>query len=106
MTIAQTRDVALAQSVPLFLKLSGGGCALPGPALHCRTFIRHVSCLAWPCIVLQDVYQTAEAVKAAGGKVVREAGPIPGLNTKITSVLDPDGEWLMVDVTLTRCCWR
>ncbi len=39
----------------------------------------------------QDVYRTADVVKSAGGKVVREPGPIPGLNTKITSVLDPDG---------------
>jgi lactoylglutathione lyase len=42
-------------------------------------------------ISTQDVYKTADAVKVAGGKVVREAGPLPGLGTKITSVLDPDG---------------
>lgn len=32
-----------------------------------------------------------------GGKVVREAGPLPVLNTKITSVVDPDG-WKTVFV--------
>lgn len=38
-----------------------------------------------------DVYKSAEAVRAAGGQVTREPGPLPGLNTKITAVLDPDG---------------
>ena len=45
--------------------------------------------------LLQDVYKSAEAAKAwqaeLGGKVVREAGPLPGLNTKITSITDPGG---------------
>ena len=27
----------------------------------------------------QDVYKTAEAVKAAGGKITREPGPLPGM---------------------------
>lgn len=38
-----------------------------------------------------DVYKTAEVVKLSGGQVVREPGPLPGIGTKITSVLDPDG---------------
>lgn len=38
-----------------------------------------------------DVYKTAEVVKLSGGQVVREAGPLPGLGTKITAILDPDG---------------
>ncbi|PRW33813.1 putative lactoylglutathione chloroplastic [Chlorella sorokiniana] len=42
-------------------------------------------------ISTQDVYKTAEAAKAAGGNVVREPGPVPGIGTKITAVLDPDG---------------
>ena len=52
-------------------------------------------------VAVQDVYKTAEAVQALsselGGKVVREAGPLPGLKTKITSVVDPDG-WKTVFV--------
>ncbi|KAI4985728.1 lactoylglutathione lyase GLX1-like [Hordeum vulgare subsp. vulgare] len=44
-----------------------------------------------------DVYKTAEVVKLSGGKVVREAGPLPGLGTKITAILDPDG-WKSVFV--------
>ncbi|KAK7251545.1 hypothetical protein RIF29_34838 [Crotalaria pallida] len=46
-----------------------------------------------------DVYKTAEAIKLAGvgGKITREPGPIPGINTKITAVLDPDG-WKTVFV--------
>ncbi|KAF5474811.1 lactoylglutathione lyase GLX1-like [Juglans microcarpa x Juglans regia] len=42
-----------------------------------------------------DVYKSAEVVSLVtqelGGKITRPAGPIPGLNTKITSFLDPDG---------------
>lgn len=38
-----------------------------------------------------DVYKTAEAVKLNGGKITREPGPLPGINTKITACLDPDG---------------
>ena len=38
-----------------------------------------------------DVYNTAKLLKEFGGKVTREPGPIPGINTKITAVLDPDG---------------
>lgn len=43
----------------------------------------------------EDVYKSAEVVnhviQELGGKITRQAGPIPGLNTKITSFLDPDG---------------
>ncbi len=28
---------------------------------------------------LQDVYKTQEQIKAAGGKITKEAGPLPGL---------------------------
>uniref|UniRef100_A0A6P4ADG1 Lactoylglutathione lyase n=1 Tax=Ziziphus jujuba TaxID=326968 RepID=A0A6P4ADG1_ZIZJJ len=42
-----------------------------------------------------DVYKSAEVVNVVtqefGGKITRQPGPIPGLNTKITSFLDPDG---------------
>ncbi|KAK9208563.1 hypothetical protein WN944_000921 [Citrus x changshan-huyou] len=44
-----------------------------------------------------DVYKTAEAIKLFGGKVTREPGPLPGINTKITACLDPDG-WKTVFV--------
>lgn len=44
-----------------------------------------------------DVYKTAEAVRQAGGKITREPGPIPGINTKIVACLDPDG-WKTVFV--------
>lgn len=37
------------------------------------------------------MYKTAEAIKLAGGKITREAGPVPGYRTKITSCVDPDG---------------
>lgn len=38
-----------------------------------------------------DVYKTAEAIKLFGGTITREPGPLPGINTKITACLDPDG---------------
>jgi len=44
-----------------------------------------------------DVYKTAAAVREAGGTIVREPGPLPILNTKITACLDPDG-WKSVFV--------
>ncbi|XP_027191799.2 probable lactoylglutathione lyase, chloroplastic [Cicer arietinum] len=44
-----------------------------------------------------DVYKTAEAIKLSKGKVTREPGPLPGINTKITACLDPDG-WKTVFV--------
>ncbi|KAM0939612.1 putative lactoylglutathione lyase [Dioscorea sansibarensis] len=44
-----------------------------------------------------DVYRTAEAIKICGGKIIREPGPLPGINTKITACLDPDG-WKTVFV--------
>ncbi|KAJ0986068.1 hypothetical protein J5N97_004424 [Dioscorea zingiberensis] len=44
-----------------------------------------------------DVYKTAETIKLFGGTVTREPGPLPGINTKITACLDPDG-WKSVFV--------
>ncbi|KAH0718134.1 hypothetical protein KY290_014724 [Solanum tuberosum] len=42
-----------------------------------------------------DVYKSAEVINLVtqelGGKITRQPGSIPGLNTKITSFLDPDG---------------
>ena len=42
-----------------------------------------------------DVYKAADAVKAAGGKITREPGPVPGIGTKIAATTDPDG-WKVV----------
>jgi lactoylglutathione lyase len=44
-----------------------------------------------------DVYKTADAVKAFGGKWTRDPGPLPGINTKIAACLDLDG-WKSVFV--------
>lgn len=54
-----------------------------------------------------DVYKTAEAVKLVGGKVTREPGPLPGINTKITACLDPDGwktVWFIFKRLFTFLC--
>ncbi len=42
-------------------------------------------------IGVDNIYQTCEAVKAAGGKVTREAGPVKGGTTVIAFVEDPNG---------------
>ncbi len=38
-----------------------------------------------------DAYAAGEKIKAAGGKVTREAGPVKGGTTVIAFVTDPDG---------------
>lgn len=42
-------------------------------------------------IGVDDVYETCDAIKAAGGNVTREAGPVKGGSTHIAFVKDPDG---------------
>jgi lactoylglutathione lyase len=42
-------------------------------------------------IAVDDAYRTCEAVRARGGNVTREAGPVKGGNTVIAFVQDPDG---------------
>ena len=38
-----------------------------------------------------DAYATCEAIRAAGGNITREAGPVKGGTTVIAFVTDPDG---------------
>lgn len=40
---------------------------------------------------VSDAYATCAAIKAAGGQVTREAGPVLGGDTIIAFVTDPDG---------------
>lgn len=42
-------------------------------------------------IEVDDAYAACERIKAAGGKVSREAGPVKGGTTIIAFVEDPDG---------------
>ena len=42
-------------------------------------------------IEVPDAYKACEAIKAAGGRVTREAGPVKGGATVIAFVEDPDG---------------
>jgi lactoylglutathione lyase len=44
------------------------------------------------------VYKTAEQIRAAGGTITREPGPVPGIGTKILATTDPDG-WKYVLVS-------
>jgi lactoylglutathione lyase len=41
-------------------------------------------------LAVPDVAATCERIRAAGGKIVREAGPVKGGNTVIAFVEDPD----------------
>src|SRR6185295_1016491 len=42
-------------------------------------------------IAVDDVYKSCDAIKAKGGKVTREAGPVKGGTTVIAFAEDPDG---------------
>ncbi|KAJ7553696.1 hypothetical protein O6H91_06G108900 [Diphasiastrum complanatum] len=42
-------------------------------------------------IAVEDVYKTVELIKAKGGKVTREPGPVKGGSSVIAFVEDPDG---------------
>lgn len=42
-------------------------------------------------IGVDDIYTTCDAIKAAGGNVTREPGPVKGGTTHIAFVEDPDG---------------
>lgn len=42
-------------------------------------------------IEVADAYATCAAIKAAGGNVTREAGPVAGGTTVIAFITDPDG---------------
>ncbi len=42
-------------------------------------------------LAVEDAYQACATIKARGGKVVREAGPMKGGVTVIAFVEDPDG---------------
>lgn len=42
-------------------------------------------------IAVPDAYKACETVKAKGGRVTREAGPVKGGSTVIAFVQDPDG---------------
>jgi lactoylglutathione lyase len=51
----------------------------------------HGSAYGHIAIGVADAYQTCERVKAQGGNVTREAGPVKGGTTVIAFVQDPDG---------------
>lgn len=42
-------------------------------------------------IAVEDVYKTCDQVRAQGGNVTRDAGPVKGGTTVIAFVQDPDG---------------
>jgi lactoylglutathione lyase len=42
-------------------------------------------------ISTEDIYQTCDQVRAAGGNITREPGPVKGGTTVIAFITDPDG---------------
>ena len=42
-------------------------------------------------IEVDDVYQAAEKIRAAGGKIIREPGPMNAGSTLLAFIADPDG---------------
>jgi lactoylglutathione lyase len=42
-------------------------------------------------LAVEDAYAACEKIRAAGGRVTREAGPVKGGTTVIAFVTDPDG---------------
>jgi len=42
-------------------------------------------------ISAEDIYATCDAVRAAGGNITREPGPVKGGSTVIAFITDPDG---------------
>jgi lactoylglutathione lyase len=42
-------------------------------------------------ISTEDIYQTCDQVRAAGGNITREPGPVKGGSTVIAFITDPDG---------------
>ena len=51
---------------------------------------------------MPDVAAACEAIRAAGGTITREAGPVKGGNTIIAFVQDPDGYKIELIQTSTR----
>lgn len=51
---------------------------------------------------VDDVAATCERIRAAGGKITREAGPVKGGTTVIAFVEDPDGYKVELIETATR----
>ena len=51
---------------------------------------------------VSDAYAACEKIKAAGGNVTREAGPVKGGKTIIAFVTDPDGYKIELIQTNTR----
>lgn len=51
----------------------------------------HGSAFGHVAIGVDDIYQTCDAIRAAGGNITREPGPVKGGTTEIAFVTDPDG---------------
>lgn len=69
---------------------------------HCKNATHFV--FEQIAIGTNDVYKTAEAIKLSGGKIIRDPGPLPGINTKIVVCLDPDG-WKLVRIFQFVCLY-
>lgn len=78
----------------------------PPYGVHTCYHIRRVIFILWQIALSTDnVYKSAEAIKLFGGKIILEPGPLPGINTKITACLDPDGWKLVKALILLAMIW-
>ena len=59
--------------------------SLLGSSRRSTTHYGHIALSA------EDIYKTCEQVRAAGGNITREPGPVKGGTTVIAFITDPDG---------------
>lgn len=66
-------------------------------SLASRPIDRGASAYVQVACSTDDVYRTAEALRAEGAAITREPAPVPGIGTKVMKVADPDG-WTLAFV--------
>jgi len=100
MTLLRKRDVPEYKYTLAFLGYGPeeDNCVLELTYNYGRTEYTKGNAYAQVAISTKDVYKTAEQIRAAGGKITREPGPVPGIGTKILATTDPDGwKYVLVD---------
>ncbi|WIA43753.1 hypothetical protein OEZ86_010179 [Tetradesmus obliquus] len=100
MKLLRTRDVPDYKYTLAFLGYGPeeDNCVLELTYNYGKTEYAKGNAYAQVALSTKDVYKTAEQIRAAGGAISREPGPVPGIGTKIMATIDPDGyKWVFVD---------